>query len=468
MSDKRNKGEFLVYEALNMGKHTHRLPWRRSPWAVRKDLPAIKPVHVLFSCAPAMSGYKERSAAMPGSLEEEVQLRRWDVETTAVLAHLPSAFSYRGKPQARDSTTVQPKSSSATASLLLCLACLLLEMKTGPGSVVTMTLLCKRTKRVAYSLRGQTKQQCNGWRCILDALTQGAHNKHRPHQRLTLLQGNRRAYYDSSLNASVTKEEKKMAQREKAWLSKAQTRSLEEQKGEGSLSGDRRHKKERRRLVVSHTPTSWRTKEDFLILANQNLQIFESLSTDQVDSQDEKPRYGNIGEQRTETHPARSKQQQGLSCYQARASPVSCIPESLRQPAPELPEENRNISAQGTPKQGTALRGSKTTIYNRQANLERLTSLQRVTICHLTQTNKQLYSGSQTRSGNVKSPGCLLGQCSLAAALIWSAQSRDPDKHLGLSHATVIRVKRVEEITGTFQRQGLLRLTGTLNLEEGH
>lgn len=82
-----------------------------------------------FLNVASVSAPSERSAAMPGSLEEEVQLRRWDVETTAVLAHLPSAFSYRGKPQARDSTTVQPKSSSATASLLLCLACLLLGRK---------------------------------------------------------------------------------------------------------------------------------------------------------------------------------------------------------------------------------------------------------------------------------------------------------------------------------------------------
>lgn len=51
-------------------------------------------------------------------------------------------------------------------------------------------------------------------------------------------------------------------------------------------------------LFKSHIPTL-RSKEDFLILANQNLQIFKSLSTDQADPQDEKPRYGNISEQTT-------------------------------------------------------------------------------------------------------------------------------------------------------------------------
>lgn len=52
-------------------------------------------------------------------------------------------------------------------------------------------------------------------------------------------------------------------------------------------------------MLKSHTPTSRRSKEDFLILANQSLQIFKSLSPDQVDPQNEKPGYGNMGEQRT-------------------------------------------------------------------------------------------------------------------------------------------------------------------------
>lgn len=71
-----------------------------------------------FLNVASVSAHSEPSAVMTGSPEEEVQVRRWDAETTAILARLPSAFSYRGKPQARDITTASCWCCKCTADVI--------------------------------------------------------------------------------------------------------------------------------------------------------------------------------------------------------------------------------------------------------------------------------------------------------------------------------------------------------------